>query len=191
MAAAAGQPLARIARLYWPDPRHYLRDPEGFRRMLRPGCRRCTARYGIPGPVACHLPPHLTVCRRHRLWIGPSARTHAGQPDISQLPRDPPRPAPPPYPGAPPPLVAGRYRYQRCHPHHLPSPPRRRLDPATAAAPGPARPRHLAPGRARRQPRLARPRPWPPAIEIAIYPDVIRLAAHTLQTQNTSHRAAP
>jgi hypothetical protein len=27
LAAAAGQPLARIARLYWPDPRFYLRDP--------------------------------------------------------------------------------------------------------------------------------------------------------------------
>ncbi len=38
--------------------------------MLRPACRRCTARRGIAEPVACHLPPHLTVCRRHRLWIG-------------------------------------------------------------------------------------------------------------------------
>jgi hypothetical protein len=86
LAAAAGQPLARIARLWWPDPRVYLRDPEGFRRMLRPACRRCTARRGIPGPVACHLPPHLTVCRRHRLWIGPSARAHAGQLDVSPFP---------------------------------------------------------------------------------------------------------
>jgi hypothetical protein len=86
LAAAAGQPLARIARLYWPDPRVYLRDPEGFHRMLRPACRRCTARYGITAPVACHLPSHLTICRRHRLWIGRSARTHDGQLDISQFP---------------------------------------------------------------------------------------------------------
>jgi hypothetical protein len=54
--------------------------------MLRPACRRCTARCGIAEPVACHLPPHRTVCRRHRLWAGPSARTHASQLDISPLP---------------------------------------------------------------------------------------------------------
>lgn len=57
LAAAAGQPLARIARLYWDDAGDYLRDPEGFRRMLRPACRRCTARRGIAGPIACRLPP--------------------------------------------------------------------------------------------------------------------------------------
>src|SRR5262249_19082621 len=50
LAAAASQPLPRIARLCWPDPRSYLRDPEGFHRMLRPACRRCAARYGITGP---------------------------------------------------------------------------------------------------------------------------------------------
>jgi hypothetical protein len=86
LAAVAGQPLARIARLYWPDPRVYLRDPEGFHQMLRPACRWCIARRGITGPVACHLPPHHTVCRRHRLWTGPSARSHAAQLDVSQLP---------------------------------------------------------------------------------------------------------
>ena len=86
LAAAASQPLARIARLYWDDPGDYLRDPGRFRQMLRPACRRCTARRGIAGPVACRLPPHQTVCRRHRLWTGPAARTHAGQLDISQLP---------------------------------------------------------------------------------------------------------
>ena len=86
LAAAADQPLARIARLYWDDPGEYLRDPEGFRQMLRPACRYCAARRGIAEPVACYLPPHLTVCRRHRIWIGPSARTHAGQLDVSPLP---------------------------------------------------------------------------------------------------------
>jgi hypothetical protein len=86
LAAAAGQPLPRIARLYWDDAGLYLRDTGGFRQLLRPACRRCTARRGITGPVACRLPPHLTVCRRHRLWTGPSARTHAGQLDISPFP---------------------------------------------------------------------------------------------------------
>jgi hypothetical protein len=78
LAAAASQPLARIARLYWDDHGDYLRDPDRFGQLLRPACRRCTARLGIAGPVACRLPPHLTICRRHRLWIGPAARTHAG-----------------------------------------------------------------------------------------------------------------
>jgi hypothetical protein len=59
LAAAAGQPLARIARLYWSDPRHCLRDREGFRQTLRPACRRWTARYGIPGPSPA-------TCRRTR-----------------------------------------------------------------------------------------------------------------------------
>ena len=40
LAAAASQPLARIARLYWDDAGLYLRDPGQFRRMLRPACRR-------------------------------------------------------------------------------------------------------------------------------------------------------
>jgi hypothetical protein len=64
----------------------YLRDPGRFRRMLRPACRRCTARRGITGPIACRLPPYQTVCHRHRLWTGPAARTHAGQLDISPFP---------------------------------------------------------------------------------------------------------
>jgi len=86
LAAAAGQPLARIARLYWDDAGLYLRDPDGFRQLLRPACRRCTARRGITAPIACRLPPHQTVCRRHRLWTGPAARTHAAQLDIGPLP---------------------------------------------------------------------------------------------------------
>ena len=86
LAAAASQPPARIARLYWPDPGVYLRDPEGFHRRLRPAWRRCTACRGITEPVACFLPPHQTVCRRHRRWTGPAARTDAGQLDISPFP---------------------------------------------------------------------------------------------------------
>jgi hypothetical protein len=39
----------------WPDPRNYLRDPEGFRRMLRPARRCCTAAAASPGraPATC------------------------------------------------------------------------------------------------------------------------------------------
>jgi hypothetical protein len=36
LAAAAAQPLPRIARLYWDDADVYLRGPGRFRRMLRP-----------------------------------------------------------------------------------------------------------------------------------------------------------
>ena len=86
LAATAGEPLARIARLYWDDAGLYLRDPDGFRQLLRPACRRCTARRGITGPIACRLPPHQTLCRRHRLWTGPAARTHAAQLDARQFP---------------------------------------------------------------------------------------------------------
>jgi len=39
--------------------------------MLRPACRHCAARRGIAEPVACYLPPHLTVCRRHRSGSAP------------------------------------------------------------------------------------------------------------------------
>jgi hypothetical protein len=164
LAAAAGQPLARIARLYWPDPGHYLRDPEGFRRMLRPACR-CTARRGITEPVACHLPSHWTVCRRHRLWIGPAARSHAGQLDVSPFPE------------------VLRAQRRHCHLAQLHHPWRLgdAIRDATGAIyhalrggtwiPGQQRrmrqlaPRHLESGpgrRALRQPRLARRQPQPP-----------------------------
>ena len=63
LAAAASQPLARIARLCWPDASVYLRDFEGFHQMLRPACRRCTARlarftdWAKPcRRVRCHAP---------------------------------------------------------------------------------------------------------------------------------------
>ena len=194
LAAAASQPMARIARLYWPDPRHYLRDPEGFRQTLRPACRRCTARYGITGPVACHLPPHLTVCRRHRLWTGPAARSHDGQLDVSPLPE----------------IVRAQRRHLALVHHH----PWQLVDLAVSDA---TRAIHQAlragtwiPGQQQRLCQLA-PGTWQqalagvldvspgwpddspghPAAEIAIYPDVVWLAARTLRPRNTSHRAAP
>jgi hypothetical protein len=142
-------------------PRVYLRDPEGFHQMLRPACHRCTARYGIPEPVACHLPPHRRAWRRHRLWIGPAARTRANQLDISQLPEIL-RAAPPPRPAVLPPVAASGHRRHRRHPQHPLGPPRRGLDPAPAAAPPSVQRRYLASGRTRRHPRPAMPRSRPP-----------------------------
>ena len=192
LAAAASQPLPRIARLYWDDPGDYLRDPDRFRQMLRPACRRCTARRGIAGPIACRLPPHLTVCRRHRLWIGPSARTHAGQLDVSPFPEI--------------------LRAQRRHLAQLRDHPRQDVEAAVSDAtraiyqalragtwiPGQRqRLRQLAPGTWDQA--LARVLgnhgrqdgdPASPAVEIAIYPDVIWLAARSLRTHSASHRAA-
>jgi hypothetical protein len=190
LAAAAGQPLARIARLWWPDPAAWLRDPEGFRRMLRPACRRCTARRGIAEPVACHLPPHLTVCRRHWLWIGPSARSHAGQLDVSPFPEV---------------LRAQRRHLAQLSRHHW-----REVDIAIREATHaihralgagrwtPCQQQRLGqldPGTLRQAARGAAPG-WPDdgpgnsAIEIAIYPDVIRLAARNLRVHDPSAGAA-
>jgi hypothetical protein len=193
LAAAASQPLARIARLYWDDAGLYLRDPGGFRQLLRPACRRCTARLGITGPIACRLPPHQTVCRRHRLWTGPAARTHAAQLDISQLPEI---------------LRAQRRHHAQLHDH-----PWQDVDTAISHAthaiyqalrggtwiPGQRQRLHqLAPGTWARAlagvlggcPGRADDGPAHAIVEIAIYPDVAWLAARSLREHSTSHRAA-
>ncbi|HXZ75568.1 MAG TPA: hypothetical protein VEH31_32505 [Streptosporangiaceae bacterium] len=193
LAVAAGQPLARIARLYWPDPRHCLRDPEGFRQTLRPACRRCTARCGITAPVACHLPPHQTVCRRHRRWTGPAARSHTDQLDISPFPE----------------VLRAQRRHRHLaqlhHPWHLSD----AIRDATSAIHGALRGGTPIPGQQRRMRQLA-PGAWQDAlasvlagspgwqddgpshsvVEIAIYPDVVWLAARSLRARSASYRTA-
>jgi hypothetical protein len=181
LAAAAGQPLAR---LYWDDPGDYLRDPDRCRRMLHPACRRCTARRGIAGPIAC----------RHRLWTGPAARTHAAQLDISQLPE----------------ILQVQHRHlAQLRDHQW-----QEVDAAVSDAiraiyqalrggiqiPGQRqRPRQLAPGTWNQaladalggSPYRQDDDPGHPVIEIAIYPDVVWLAARSLQAHSASHRAPP
>ncbi len=185
LAAAASQPLARIARLCWPDASYYLRDIEGFHQALRPACRRCTARRGITEPVACQLPPHQTVCRRHQIWTGPSARSHAGQLDISQLP--------------------GILRAQRRHlallRHHQWWQVDDAISDATRAIHHALRAGTWTPSQQQRLHQLD-PSTWQqitagttpgwryggpasPAIEIAIYPDIIQLAARSLRARGT------
>jgi hypothetical protein len=193
LAAAAGQPLARIIRLYWDDPGDYLRDPDRFRRMLRPACRRCTARLGITGPIACRLPPHLTVCRRHRLWTGPSARTHAGQLDVSQIPE----------------ILRAQHRHLAQLRHHPWQDVDTAISDATRALYHALRGGIWIPGQRQRLRQLA-PGTWNQAlasvlgaglgwqddgpghsvVEIAIYPDVVWLAARSLREHSASHRAA-
>ena len=194
LAAASGQPLARIARLYWDDPGNYLRDPQGFGQLLRPACRRCTARLGITGPAACRLPPHLTICRRHRLWTGPAARTHAGQLDISPFPEI---------------LRAQRRHLAQLH-HHPWQDVETTISAATQAIYQALRSGTWIPGQRQRMRQLApgtwnqalagvlgaspvRPDDGPAhsAVEIAIYPDVIWLAARSLREHTPSRRAAP
>jgi hypothetical protein len=194
LAAAASQPLARIARLYWDDPGDYLRDPGKFRQMLRPACRRCTARLGIAGHIACRLPPHQTVCRRHRLWTGPAARTHAGQLDIGQLPEV---------------LQAQRRHLAQLHRHSWQEVDTAASD-ATQAIYQALRDGIWIPGQRQRLRQLA-PGTWDqtlagvldassgraddgpghPVVEIAIYPDVVWLTARSLQAHSASHRAPP
>jgi hypothetical protein len=167
-------------------------DSGRFRQMLRPACRRCTARRGITGPIACRLPPHQTVCRRHRLWTGPAARTHAGQLDVSPFPE----------------ILCAQRRHLaqlRDHPWH-----------DVAAAAGAAtraiyqalRDGIWIPGQRQRLRQLA-PGTWDHAltsvlgnhgrqdddpgrsvIEVAIYPEVVWLAARSLRRHSTGHRAA-
>jgi hypothetical protein len=191
LAAAARQPLARIARLYWDDHGDYLRDRDGFGQLLRPACRRCTARRGITGPVACRLPPHQTLCRRHQLWTGPSARTHAGQLDISPFPEI---------------LRAQRRHLAQLH-HHERHQVEATISAATRAIYQALRDGTWIPGQRHRLQQLA-PTSWEqtltsvlsasprqddpghPVVEIAIYPDVVWLAARSLREHSTSPRAA-
>jgi len=194
LAAAAGQPLARIARLYWDDAGLYLRDPGRFGQLLRPACRRCTARRGITGPIACRLPPHLTVCRRHRLWTGPAARTHAGQLDVSQLPE----------------ILQAQRRHLAQLDHQPWQDVEATISAATRAIYQALRDGTWIPGQRQRLQQLA-PATWEQAladvlngragrpddgpgkaiVEIAIYPDVVWLAARSLQAHSASHRAPP
>jgi hypothetical protein len=191
LAAAASQPLARIARLYWDDAGLYLRDPGGFRQLLRPACRRCTARRGIAGSVACRLPPHLTVCRRHRLWTGPAARSHAGQLDVSPFPE----------------ILRAQGRHLAQLRHHPPWQVEAAVSAATRAIYQALRAGIWIPGQRQRLRQLApgtwnqalasalgaspaRPDDGHPIVEIAIYPDVVWLAARSLRAHSTSHRGA-
>jgi hypothetical protein len=193
LAAAAGQPLPRIARLYWDDAGLYLRDPGSFGQFLRPACRRCTARLGITGPVACRLPPHQTVCRRHRLWTGPAARTYAGQLDISPFPEI---------------LRAQRRHLAQLHQHPWQD-VEATISAATRAIHQALRDGTWIPGQRHRLQQLA-PGTWDQAlagvlsrtpgrpdagpgqaiVEIAIYPAVVWLTARSLREYGTSHRAA-
>jgi hypothetical protein len=186
LAAAASQPLPRIARLYWDDHGDYLRDPAGFHQLLRPACRRCTARRGITGPVACRLPAHQVVCRRHRLWTGPAARTHAGQLDVSQLPE----------------ILRAQRRHLVLLNHHQQHEVETTVSTAITAVCQALRDGTWIPGQRRRMQQLA-PGTWKqalaavlggspghPVIEIAIYPDVVWLAAWSLREHGTGHRAA-
>ncbi|WP_396922695.1 TniQ family protein [Mycolicibacterium sp.] len=86
----------RLARLSG-YPRHVLcdrlrgltvdeRDLTRQRARARPICRFCSARRGVPEPVHCWLPDHLTVCHRHGYWIGPSAQRWDDQMSLKHHP---------------------------------------------------------------------------------------------------------
>lgn len=52
----------------------------------RPACRYCMARRCVDEPVYCWLPEHVTVCHRHRRWIGPPARAWTDQHSLADKP---------------------------------------------------------------------------------------------------------
>ena len=159
--------------------------------MLPPACRRCTARRGIAGPVLCRLPPHLTVCRHHRLWIGPAARSHAGQLDVSPFPE----------------ILRAQRRHLAQLRHHPPWQIEAAVSAAIRAIYQALREGTWIPGQRQRMQQLAagtwdqalagvlggspaRPDDGHPIIEIAIYPDVVWLAARSLRAHSISHRGA-
>lgn len=84
LAAVSGQPVDVLeTRL-----RGLAGDPATLKQNLRrPLCRRCMAGKGIREPVYCYLPAHLTVCHRHRRWVGPPANTLDDQLDLRGHPQ--------------------------------------------------------------------------------------------------------
>jgi hypothetical protein len=130
------------------------------------------------------VPPHQTVCRRHRLWIGPSARSHAVQLDISSFPE----------------IGRAQRRHLALVHHHDWWQAGTAVSDATRAIHHALRAGTWIPGQRRRLRQLA-PSTWQqalagvlavspgrpdhapghPAVEIAIYPDVVWLAARSLR----------
>jgi TniQ len=85
--------LAHVSGYPLPVLQHRLRGLESADRNVsrqrahsRPMCRLCSARRGATEPVHCWLPNHVTVCHRHRRWIGPPARTWEDQRSVTQHP---------------------------------------------------------------------------------------------------------
>ena len=148
---------------------------------------------GIAGPIACRLPPHQAVCRRHRLWAGPAARTHAAQLDISPFPE----------------ILRAQRRHLAQLRHHSWQDVEATIGDATHAIYQALRGGTRIPGQRQRLRQLA-PGTWDQTlagvlsgrpgqqddgpgraiVEIAIYPGVVWLAARSLRAQSTSHREA-
>lgn len=179
LAAAAGQPLARITRLCWPDAAQYNRDPEGFRRGLRPACYRCTARHHAGAPILCQLPEHITICRRHRRWIGPDVQSIADQHDLRPFPE----------------YLTAQRRHQRLHQQH-----RHATGTAWQHAEVELHRRLYRQGATTsQQPRLARFCPdlrpsdhlHHPGVAVALYPDLVRLTSLLLATTPVDHHPSP
>lgn len=100
LATASGQPVAILrARLVGLTGADHDHDPTRQRCHARPACRFCMARHRVYEPVYCWVPDHRTVCRRHRRWIGPGARSHTDQRDLHAAPV----------------VVAAAYRHARLH----------------------------------------------------------------------------
>jgi hypothetical protein len=69
-------------RGFAPDERSLANQPSA----RRPMCRLCMARRRINDPVYCVVPQYITVCQRHRLWIGAPVRSLEDQRDLRNQP---------------------------------------------------------------------------------------------------------
>lgn len=101
LATASSQPEgilhARLIGLAERD-RHTTRQ----RRHARPACRLCMARRGVYEPVYCWMPDYVTVCHRHRRWIGAGTYTLDHQRDLRCAPA----------------VIAAAQRHARLHHRH-------------------------------------------------------------------------
>lgn len=85
LSTASNQPLqvlrTRLTGLIGRD-RNLTRQ----QRHARPACQLCMARRGVQEPVYCWFPTYLTVCHRHRRWIGPGVHSTDDQRDLREQP---------------------------------------------------------------------------------------------------------
>lgn len=145
---------------------------------IRAACRRCAARRGIAGRVSCWVPGHPYVCIRHRIWIGPGVLAFEDQHDLGRLPE----------------VASAARRHRRLVAHHGAAQTRRAYRSAYEVTLGWAEQGWWARHLDRRLCLIAPPHPLlvgRPALNAAIYPETVSLAAIMLSPTWVAAAASP